>query len=190
MTEPRTYLERLREIALDQHGYVSRAQARDDGVPDSELAKMVARERIERAAHGVYRIPQVPATRYDNWALAVLWTGAPEACLSHETALSAWDISDVNPDRIHLTVTRSRRLRRVGGDRYVVHHHDLTPDERTWFEGIPTTTVTRTIEDCIADGTPTYLVGQALERGSATSELTTADHDRLTRLLEARDGRR
>ena len=68
---------------------------------------MAARDRIERVAHGVYRVPQVPETPYDLWALAVLWTGAEEACLSHETALAAWDISDINPERIHLTVGES-----------------------------------------------------------------------------------
>ncbi|WP_370460129.1 hypothetical protein [Pseudactinotalea sp. HY158] len=28
---------------------------------------MVARGRIERAAHGVYRVPQVPETEYDQY---------------------------------------------------------------------------------------------------------------------------
>lgn len=96
MAEVVTYLERLREIALDQHGFVTAAQAVAEGIPKTELPKLAARERVERVAHGVYRIPQVPATPYDNWALAVLWTGAEEACLSHETALAAWDVSDVN----------------------------------------------------------------------------------------------
>ena len=116
MVEVVTYLERLREIALDHHGFVTAAQAVAEGIPKTELPRLAARQRVERVTQGVYRIPQVPATPYDNWALAVLWTGAPEACLSHETALSAWDVSDVNPDRIHLTVNRNRRLRRAGGN--------------------------------------------------------------------------
>lgn len=88
---------------------------------------------------GVYRIPQVPTTPHDNWALAVLWTGVAEACLSHETALAAWDVSDVNPDRVHLTVGKHRRLRRAGGERYVIHQRDVDPGLRTWWEGIPIT---------------------------------------------------
>ena len=139
MAEVLTYLERLREIALDQHGLVTTAQAVADGIPRTELPKLAGRGRIERVAHGVYRIPQVPATPYDNWALAVLWTGVEEACLSHETALAAWDVSDVNPDQIHLTVGEHRRLRRAGGERYVIHQRDLDPSQRTWWEGIPIT---------------------------------------------------
>lgn len=188
MAEVLTYLERLREIALDQHGFVTAAQAVADGIPKTELPKLAARERIERVTHGVYRIPQVPATPYDNWALAVLWTGAPEACLSHETALAAWDVSDVNPDRIHLTINRARRLRRTGGERYTIHHHDLHPSQRTWWQAIPITTVPTTVADCIEAGTPTYLIQQAIERGGRTSLLPAADRDRLTTLLEERDG--
>ena len=62
MTEALTYLERLREIALDQHGFVSAAQAVSDGIPKTELPRLAARGRVERMAHGLYRIPQVPAT--------------------------------------------------------------------------------------------------------------------------------
>jgi predicted transcriptional regulator of viral defense system len=186
-----TYLERLREVALDQHGLVTTAQALDEGVPYAELSKMVARGRLERVAHGVYRVPQVAASQWDNWALAVLWTGAPEACLSHETALAAWDISDINPERIHVCVGKKRRLRRAGGDGYVIHHYDLSTDQQTWFEQIRITDVPTTIEHCIDWGTPTYLIKQALERAGRTSLLLKAERERLTGRLDDRDyGRR
>lgn len=188
MAEVVTYLERLREIALDQHGFVTAAQAVAAGIPKTELPKLAARQRIERMARGVYRIPQVPATPYDNWALAVLLTGAQEACLSHETALAAWDVSDVNPDLVHVTVNRARRLRRADGERYVIHKRDLHPSQRTWWEGMPITNLPTTIADCIETGTPAYLIRQAIERGGRTSLLRTADRYRLTNLLEDRDG--
>jgi len=189
MAEVVTYLERLREIALDQHGFVTAAQAVAEGIPKTELPKLAARERVERVTHGVYRIPQVPATPHDNWALAVLWTGAAEACLSHETALAAWDVSDVNPTLIHVTIDRARRPRRAGGERYVIHRRDLHPSQRTWWEAIPITNLPTTIGDCIETGTPTYLIRQAIERGGRTSLLPAAERDRLTNLLEERDGR-
>lgn len=189
MTEVLTYLERLREVALDQHGFVTTAQAVADGIPKTELPKLASRGRIERVAHGVYRIPQVPTTPHDNWALAVLWTGVAEACLSHETALAAWDVSDVNPDRVHLTVGKHRRLRRAGGERYVIHQRDVDPGLRTWWEGIPITNLPTTIADCIDTGTPSYLIRQAIEIGGRTSLLPASDRDRLIRLLEERDGR-
>jgi predicted transcriptional regulator of viral defense system len=190
LSEVVTYLDRLREIALDQHGFVTLAQAQDVGVPQPQVAQLTARGRLERVAHGVYRVPQVAATPYDNWAKAVLWTGAPEACLSHETALAAWGISDINPDKVHVNVAKRRRLRRAGGEQYAIHRHDLAPGQRTWFEQIPITDVPTTISQCIAWGLDTYLVKQALDRGGKTSRLPRADQERLYRELEERDNGR
>jgi predicted transcriptional regulator of viral defense system len=182
-----TILERLREVAMDQHGLVTSEQAAEAGIPRQELVKLAARGRLERLKRGVYLVPQTPGGRYQNWALAVLWTGAPEACLSHETALAAWDISDINPDQIHVTVGQRRRLRRSGGERYIIHHEDLAERQRTWFEQIPITNAPTAIAQCIAWGTPTYLVKQALERAGATGRLLKADAERLARELEDRD---
>jgi predicted transcriptional regulator of viral defense system len=182
-----TKLERLREVALDQHGFVTTAQAVDEGVSHAELSMMVARGRLEHVAHGVYRVPQVATTEFDQYRLAVLWTGTPEACLSHDTALVAWEVSEINPDRIHLTVACHRRIRRSGGGLYVVHHQDLAARQVTWWQGIPTVKVPTAIAQCIASGVPTYLIRQALDRAGRTSRLPTADTEQLTAALEARD---
>ena len=65
-------IEKLREVALDQHGFVTTAQALGEGVSKATLSKLAARGRIEHVAHGVYRVPQVPADRFDRFMLAVL----------------------------------------------------------------------------------------------------------------------
>ncbi len=184
-----TKLERLREVALDQHGFITTVQAIEEHVSHAELSTMVARGRIERAGHGVYRVPQVPETEYDEYQLAVLWTGAPEACLSHDTALEAWDITDINPDRIHVTVARNRRLRRAGGELYVIHHDDLDPAQVAWWQGIRIVNVPTAIAQGIASGVPTYLIRQALDRAGRTSALPADERARLSAELEARDGR-
>ena len=183
-----TKLERLREVALDQHGLVTTAQAGDGGVSHAELSMMVARDRLERVAHGVYRVPQVVQTEFAQYQLAVLWTGAPEACLSHDTALAAWDISDINPDRIHITVARHRRIRRAGGERYMIHHEDIGASGVTWWQGIRVVNVPTAIGQAIASGVPTYLIHQALDRAGRTSRLPVQDRERLAHELEARDG--
>jgi predicted transcriptional regulator of viral defense system len=182
-----TKLERLREVAMDQHGFVTTAQAIDEGVLHAELSAMVARKRITRVAHGVYRIPQVPETEHDQYQLAVLWTGVPEACLSHDTALDAWGISDINPERIHVSVGRHRRLRRQGGARYTIHYVDLSPQEMTWWQGIRIVTLPTAIQQSIASGVPTYLIRQALDRAGSTGALMAVVRDKQSRELEVRD---
>ena len=98
---------------------------------------LVHRGTLERAAFGVYRFPQYPVSQYDPYMVAVLWTRAPEACLSHETALDAYGISDVNPNLIHVTVAAGRRLRRAGGEDYEVHHQDLDSNADRLVAGDP-----------------------------------------------------
>lgn len=185
-----TKLERLREIALDQHGFVTTAQALEDGVSHAELSMMVTRGRLKRSAYGVYQVPQVAETEYDQYQLAVLWTASPEACLSHDTALDAWGITDINPDRIHLTVPRARRLRRTGGENYVVHHEDLEPNQVTWWQGIRIVTAPTAIAQCIASGVPTYIIRQALDRNEPPNVLSASDRQELTAQLEVRDAQR
>lgn len=179
----------LWEIAAAQHGFVTAQQAVGVGVGKGALQMLVHRGTLTRAAFGVYRFPQYPVGQYDGHMLAVLWTRAPEACLSHETALDAYGISDINPDRIHVTVGARRRLRRAGGEDYMIHHEDLQPVQIGWWQEIPTVTPATAIAQCIAYGTPTYLLRQALERGHAQGYLTTAERDDLAAALEVRHDR-
>lgn len=176
----------LWETATTQLGFVTAQQAADLGIGKSALQMLVHRGTLRRAAHGVYRFPQFPVGQYDGYMLAVLWTRAPEACLSHETALDAYGISDVNPNRIHITVAKSRRLRRTDGEDYEIHREDLAPAQIGWWQEIPTVTPATAVTQCIAYGTPTYLLWQALQRGHARGYLTTAERDGLTESLEAR----
>lgn len=181
--------DKLWEIATSQHGFATAQQATDAGIDKQAVQMLVHRGTLERAAHGVYRFPQYPVGEHDNLMLAVLWMRVPEAALSHETALDAYGISDVNPDRIHVTVGKQRRLRRTGGEDYVIHHEDLAPSQVGWWQEIPTVTPTTAVAQCISSGTPTYLMRQALERGHARGYLKTVERDALAKALEARHDR-
>lgn len=186
MEEIKTSVDALREVALDQHGYVTYRQAMDAGVSQASLGMLHRRNRIARAAHGVYRVPQVPATEFDPLMLAVLWTGTDEACLSHDTALACWDISDINPTEIHVTVPARKRIDRRGGEGYTLHHEDLLPEQVTWWQQIPIVTVPVAIEQCISTAVPTYLVRQAIARASRTGDLTPTQADQLSNQLDSR----
>ncbi|MCL2489490.1 MAG: type IV toxin-antitoxin system AbiEi family antitoxin domain-containing protein [Propionibacteriaceae bacterium] len=186
MVEDRLARNLLWEVAETQHGFVTAQQAAEAGVSNQALLMLARRGTVKRAAFGVYRFPNFPVSQYDQFALAVLWTRADEACLSHETALAAYEISDINPHVIHVTVAKHRRLRRANSNGYVIHHEDLSPNQIGWWQEIPIVTPATAIAQCSADGTPTYLLRQALERGHRDGYLTTNDHDTLTQALEAR----
>lgn len=178
--------DELWSIADAQHGFVTAQQAAQAGVSKQALQMLVHRGTLERAAYGVYRFPRYPVSEHDQLALAVLWARVPEAALSHETALDCYGISDVNPHRIHLTVGKRRRFRRIDTGDYVVHYEDLDATQVGWWQEIPTVTPVTAIEQCIADGTPTYLLRQAIERGRAQGYLTITERDMLAASLEAR----
>ncbi len=186
MTEGVLARDLLWEVAETQHGFVTSQQAAELAVSKGALQMLVHRGTLDRAAFGVYRFPRFPVSQYDPYMVAVLWTRAPEACLSHETALDAYEISDVNPNVIHVTIRAGRRLRRGVVEGYEIHHQDLAPAQIGWWQEIPTVTPVTAVEQCLAYGTPTYLLRQALERGHRQGYLTTADRERLEADLEAR----
>ncbi|MDO5672906.1 MAG: type IV toxin-antitoxin system AbiEi family antitoxin domain-containing protein [Actinomycetaceae bacterium] len=183
MREVVTTLDALRELAVEQYGYVTTQQAINIGANHPALSMLVKRGRLERKAHGVYRVPQIPHTPFDRYMMAILWTGAPEAVLSHGTALDLYNVSDVNPSSINVTVSKNRRIRRLGGDGYTLHYHDLHADQKDWIEGIPVTTFPTTVEQCI-DTVPTYLIRQAIENGSKLGLLIGEEAETLTALLQ------
>jgi predicted transcriptional regulator of viral defense system len=179
--------DELWEVATTQHGFVTAQQAQDLEIGKHALQMLVHRGTLTRVAHGVYRFPHYPVGEYDPLMLAVLWTRAPEACLSHETALDLYGISDINPHRIHVTIGKRRRLRRAGGDGYIIHTEDLVAAQVGWAQEIPIVTAATAIAQCVADGTPTYLLRQAIERGHAQVRLTSTERDTLADELEARN---
>jgi very-short-patch-repair endonuclease len=74
--------------------------------------------------------------------MAAVLAGGPEAVLSHRSAGGCWGICSAG-GRPEVTVPRQRRPRRG----IVFHHSGLRPDERTLHNGIPITTVPRTLLD-------------------------------------------
>ena len=185
-----TAAEQLWDVALDQYGYVTLHDAAELGISDHTVRKLFVRRQLDRPAHGVYRFRRLPVTAHDPYMLAVLWTGTTAACLSHDSALAAYEVCDINPDRIHLTVPRARRVRRSGGDLYVIHHQDLAAEQVGWWQQIPTATLPTAMAQCIATGVPGYLLRQALTAGRARGELNAAEADTVQRALEARDAGR
>lgn len=158
--------DRVVERAAEQHGYVTTRDARDIGIDPTQLRLLAARGRLERVGRGVYRVLVLPRTEHDEFAEAVAWT-LGRGVVSHESALVLHGLSDVNPSRVHLTVPRDNHPRAAGGDLYRLHRRTLADGEVTEVGGIPTTTVERTIRNCLADGTDPHQLRLAIDRAEA-----------------------
>lgn len=142
-------MDELYALAEARDGLRTSEEARSAGIADSVLVRLAQRGRLDRVSRGVYRISHYPTDRFAQYREAVLWAQAsqnPEAvALSHETALLLYGISDVSPVRVHLTVPVSARLRRERPKWIMIHHANLAPAERSEYEGIPVTTVAKSI---------------------------------------------
>ena len=179
----------LYEIAESQAGYFTASQAREVGFSWERLSSNTKKGLFLRAARGVYRLVRFPGSAYEDLFVAWLRTGG-KSVISHESALSVYDLNDVLPNEIHVIEPETASRRRKGIRQ---HTNQLAPDEITHREGLPVTTVARTIADVSISGLAEELVQQAIresiQRGQTSQNelLSHADHrgGRAKRIIQA-----
>ena len=138
---PGRHFKTLYEIAEDNYGFLTVDDARRVGIRPQRLAEMARRGSLQRQGLGLYRLDPFPAHALDSYRKATLWPYGVEGVLSHETALDLYELSDVNPAMIHITVPKRYRLRRREAPPvYRFHHEDLDALDITRHEGLPIVT--------------------------------------------------
>ncbi|MDN5634498.1 MAG: hypothetical protein L0G36_02505 [Brevibacterium sp.] len=170
----------VREIALDHYGYVSTKDAVDAGVPAVELPKLAARGGLENVAYGLYRVPDVQPTRYDQFAEALLRVGEG-AYLHGESVLAVFGLADVNPRRIKVAVRRRARPKLPAFIELVQSKHDV---RTTLYEGLESQAVADALLECrgrIED----ERLRAAAEQARADGLLATAEWQRVMKELQS-----
>ena len=132
------------DLAATQHGLITYRQALEVGLSPAAVRTRADTGRWARVARGVYRIGGAPVT-WQQRAMAAHLGAPPGNVTSHLTAGALADLDLVPPPLPYLTVERGRSLRWPGA---VVHSARLPPAEVTVFQGVPATTVARTLIDC------------------------------------------
>ena len=136
---------RMAEVARRQYGVVARSQLLQLGVGDDEIEYRLAIGRLHPIHREVYSVGHRVVPREGRWLAAVLASG-PKAVLSHWSAAAHWMIRP--NQRAIIDVTTPHKSRSWDGIKR--HHKALPADEVTVHEGIPVTTVPRTIFDLAA----------------------------------------
>jgi predicted transcriptional regulator of viral defense system len=154
----------LAERAADTFGYLTAADARDLGVSVGTLNALSRRGQLDRVGRGIYRVPLIPPSRLDQYKLATIWPDG-RGMISHESALNLCAVSDVNPDRIHVTVPLGYRTHREIPGLYVLHHETVLDRDVTSFEGIPVVTLAKAIRQLHHQHVRPSLLTQAIEEG-------------------------
>lgn len=184
----------LYEIAEDQAGYFTAAQARSSGLQQVRLVQLAQRGDIERVSRGVYRLARFPVSRLGSYMEAVLWPQVrrPDivGVISHESALAIHDLSDVSPARIHVTLPTSVRLRRDVPKAFVIHFANLAPEEIERVKGVPVTTPARSIQDAHDSHLGRATIAKAIADGRRSGALSARTANRIEReLLTSRSTR-
>lgn len=143
--------EMLVALAADQHGLFRAQEAVDADIPRSTINRLVSDGRIERLAHGLYRVTALPQDRLTPYMEAVLWANG-QGVISRASALEAQELCDLIPRRIHVTVPADYNPRKAGGDDYRVHRRSYTDRDITYHEGIPVARTYLAISEAHRDG--------------------------------------
>lgn len=138
--------EALARLAALQHGVGARWQLERIGIGEDAIDHRLRTGRLHRLHRGVYAIGHTALSRHAHLLAAALRVG-PDAVLSGRSAAELWRIRRRRPGPIH--VSTPRRLPSPPGIR--VHRAAHRGDELTTHEGIPVTTVPRTLLDSAAE---------------------------------------
>jgi very-short-patch-repair endonuclease/predicted transcriptional regulator of viral defense system len=131
-------------LATRQHGVVARRQLTALGLGRGTIAHGLAAGRLHRLHEGVFAVGHPRITAHGRWLAAVLACG-DGALLSHRTAAGLWGLSQVASANAHVTVTARGRRSRAG---ILLHQaRRLDPADRALREGIPVTSIPRTLLD-------------------------------------------
>jgi predicted transcriptional regulator of viral defense system len=149
MRHPQQNAQALYEVAAEQGGYFTAAQARQAGYAYSQQHYHCSRGNWLRIDRGLFRLRDYPPGEREDLVRWSLWSrdqkGVPHAVVSHDTALTVHDLSDVMPGRVHLTVPRGFRKRVPAG--CVLHFTSLAEEEIESRPGYSVTTPLRTLID-------------------------------------------
>jgi predicted transcriptional regulator of viral defense system len=135
----------LAALAGGRHAVFGLDELRALGLSTSAVHKRTASGRLHRCHRGVYSVVPLPLlTRKGHWMAAALACG-PGAVVSHVQAAALHGLRPTEASRIHVTVPGGgRRCRRTI---WVHRSRVLTPADVTTVEGIPCTSVARTLFD-------------------------------------------
>jgi hypothetical protein len=167
---------RIAEVAKGQGGVISLAQLERCGLSRSAAARRARAGRLHRLHRGVYAVGHAAVGRHGRLWAAVL---ASDGVLTHRTAGDLHALRRSVSARIEVTAPVARRIDGV------LVHRGVVP-EITLIDGLPVTTVERTVLD-LADVLRADQLDRVLDEADRRRIL---DVPTLTGLIGTSNGRR
>jgi very-short-patch-repair endonuclease len=168
-------------LAGRQHGVVGRGQLAALGLGRRAIGHRLESGRLLPMHRGVYAVGHHKVS-YKGWYMAAVLAVGADAVLSHRSAADLWGIRRTSRRRVDVSVERHLPSR----PEIEIFWTPLPADETTVIEGIPVTTVPRTLLDLAA-----VVDRQQLERALEQAEAQRlTDPVSLDELLQRYPGRR
>ncbi len=158
--------QKLFEIASLQQGYFTAKQALRAGFSYRMHTHYRQSGEWLEIDRGIFRLAQFPNSPDEDYVRWSLWSrdrsDQPQAVISHESALSIHDLSDVMPSRIHFTVPPAFRKKVSKG--CVIYKGKISDGEKEQREGFFVTNPLRTIIDCVKSNLSINYIEQAIQQ--------------------------
>jgi predicted transcriptional regulator of viral defense system len=157
----------LFQIAERQQGYFTCSQAKECGFSPTNYHRYLTSGEWIKELRGIYRLAHYPLMERPELVLWSLWSrdnkGKVQGVWSHETALDIYELSDVMPSKLHMSVPKKFRKRTPTPEILTLHFSDLTSNDVQAQQGYIITTPLRTIVDIAKEGELTHdLISQAV----------------------------
>ncbi len=138
-------------LASSQHGLVTWDQLHALGASRRTLGRRLRAHHWRRLFPGVFRLLPSGSSAWHQQLMGVcLWLG-PEAAVSHHAAANLWELDGFEERPIEVSLNRRHSGRAPSG--ITIHRVCWVPkDNVTTREGIPVTTVARTLLDAARVG--------------------------------------
>jgi hypothetical protein len=149
---------RIVEIGRRQHGVVSRRQLLELGVGASAIGRRCASGRLRVVHDGIYAFGPQPLSERGRIIAALLAIG-PDPLLSHHSSAARQDLLAA-PSVVHVSISTRVHRRLVG---VVVHRpRRIDPEDRIRVDGLPMTSVPRTVLD-LAEFLPAHRLATVVD---------------------------
>jgi predicted transcriptional regulator of viral defense system len=162
--------KRLYEMAEGQQGFFTTKQAKAAGFAENTHPYHVQAGNWIREHRGIYRLASFPRGERPDLMLWSLWSRnrgeAEQGVYSHQTALSLYDLSDLMPAKLHMTVPKDFRRNSEIPRVLVLHFAGLPQSDIGVVHGVRVTKPMRTILDLLEHGeVPLATLRQAVREG-------------------------
>lgn len=136
-------LEVVTKAASKQHGVLSFNELLALGLAGTEIERWVKNRKLKPQFRGVYAVGLKPLTMRGNWMAAVKMY-QDKAAISHGSAAQLWGLREPQLP-IEVMIPRGSGTDAPGVHAYQTRHFELS--DVTEIDGIPVTTMPRTLQD-------------------------------------------